>query len=459
MPPAPRKPVGWSEGPSFPRFIQAGLAARLLSINPPRSILLRARHVVPVASPVLPDGALRIAGNRLRWVGPWPDAQPGADEEVIDLGDAILLPGLVNAHCHLDYTDLLGQLAPPRTFPDWIKSILAAKSSWTEADFVRSWLHGARQLLDHGTTTVANIEAQPHALALLRESTPLRIHSFLELTGVRLRREPASILDEAEALLDSLPPHPGGVGISPHAPYSTVPELLRLSAERARRRGWRLTTHLAESREEFDMFMYRRGPMYEWLRHQRPDDDCGQGSPIQHAARHGLLGPDFLAVHVNYLWDDDARLLAHHGTSVVHCPRSHAYFRHQRFPGQCLAAAGVNLCLGTDSLASTRLGIGTRPELSLFAEMAELAARDDTVDPAELVRRATLNGAIALGLDHELGTLQPGLLADLCAIPGRVGDADVHDAIVHHRGPVTTTWIGGAPAAHAPGSAITPQHA
>ena len=107
---------------------------------------------------MLADGAVRLSGSRLRWVGQWSEAQPDADEQVIDLGDAILLPGLVNAHCHLDYTDLLGQLAPPRAFPDWIKSILAAKSSWSEADFVRSWLHGARQLLNHGTTTVANIE-------------------------------------------------------------------------------------------------------------------------------------------------------------------------------------------------------------------------------------------------------------------------------------------------------------
>lgn len=432
--------------------------ARLLSINTPRSILLRARHVVPVATPVLHDGAVRICGPRIQWVGPWVEAQPEADEQVVDLGDAILLPGLVNAHCHLDYTDLLGQLAPPRVFSDWIKSILAAKSSWSDEDFVRSWLHGAQQLLAYGTTTVANIESLPHALALLRESTPLRIHSFLELTGVRIRRDASSLLDEAEAVLDSLPPHPGGVGLSPHAPYSTLPELLRRAAERARRRGWRLTTHLAESREEFDMFMYRRGPMFDWLHSQRPDDDCGLGSPVQHAARNGLLGPDFLAVHVNYLWDDDARLLAHHGASVVHCPRSHAYFRHQRFPGQTLAAAGVNLCLGTDSLASTRVGAGPRPGLSMFAEMAELTSHDTTVDPAEIVRRATLNGAIALGLDHELGTLQPGLLADLCAIPGRVRDEDVHDAIIHHRGPVTTTWIDGKPAFHLSTPELAPQH-
>jgi 5-methylthioadenosine/S-adenosylhomocysteine deaminase len=100
----------------------------------------------------------------------------------------------------------------------------------------------------------------------------------------------------------------------------------------------------------------------------------------------------------------------------------------------------------------------TEFRLAMFAEMAELTSHDTTVDPAEIVRRATLNGAIALGLDHELGTLQPGLLADLCAIPGRVSDEDVHDAIIHHRGPVTATWIDGKPAVHLPTPDLAPQH-
>lgn len=194
------------------------------------------------------------------------------------------------------------------------------------------------------------------------------------------------------------------------------------------------------------MFMFRRGPMHDWLHGQRPDSDCGLGSPIQHAARNGLLGPDLLAVHVNYLWDDDARILAQHGVSVVHCPGSHAYFRHQRFPAEILAAAGVNLCLGTDSLASTRTQPGVRAQLSMFAEMAGLAAHDTTIDSAEILRRATIHGARALGLEHEIGSLGPGLLADFCVIAARATHDDVHDAIVHHEGTASATWIGGVPA-------------
>lgn len=410
--------------------------------------------MVPVHGPPIPDGAIRFADGRIQWIGPWREATPSRHESIVDAGDNILLPGLVNAHCHLDYTHLLGLLAPPRAFPDWIKAILAAKASWSDADFEQSWLDGAAQLLRHGTTTVANIETQGMALARLRATTPLRLHSFLELTGVRQRQPAASLVGNAEQRLLALPPHRGEVGLSPHAPYSTLPEILFLSAATARRHHWRLTTHIAESKEEFEMFMYRRGPMHDWLHSQRPDSDCGIGSPVQHAARHGLLGPDFLAVHVNYLWDDDARLLATSGSSVVHCPRSHAYFRHQRFPFDQLQAAGVPVCLGTDSLASTRIPPGTRPELSLFSEMAAFAAHDSTVAPARILEMATLRGAQALGSGQRLGSLQPGFEADFCLIPDPAAGTTPEEAILHHTGPVLATWIAGRPVWCSPGGPI-----
>ena len=143
--------------------------------------------------------------------------------------------------------------------------------------------------------------------------------------------------------------------LSPHAPYSTLPELLRLSAEIARERNWRITTHVAESEQEFEMFMHARGKMFDWLqRNERDNSDCGLGSPVAHLARNGLLGENLLAIHVNLLAPGDAELLGEHQVHVVHCPRSHDYFRHPPFPRRQLADAGVNLCLGTDSLSTVR---------------------------------------------------------------------------------------------------------
>ena len=407
-------------------------------------MILRARHLVPVSHPPVEDGALEIHGDRIVRAGRWADIRSGS-KDVVDLGEVILLPGLVNAHAHFDYTDLAGQLSPPRSFPDWIKSILAAKAQWTDDDFATSWKSGAHQSLASGTTTVANIETLPHRVAALRESSPLRIHSFLEMTGVRARREPSELVASAIEALQGWNVTRGGAGLSPHAPYSTQPELLRQAAEAARHHRLRLTTHLAESREEFEMFMYRRGAMHEWLRGQRPDDDCGLGSPVRHAALHGLLGPDFISVHVNHLWNDDAPLLGNSGSHVVHCPRSHAYFKHQRFPADELLQAGVNLCLGTDSLASVRIKPGGSPQLSMFDEMAAHAACDATISPAEILTRATRNGAIALGLQGHIGVLAAGALADFCVIPDRSSGRDLMESIVHHPGKVRATWIGGSP--------------
>ena len=402
--------------------------------------------MVPVAAPPIPDGAVWISGHQIRAVGSWSEIREipkAAQGPVTDLGEAAVFPGLVNAHCHLDYTAMTGLLMPPREFPDWIKGILTLKSQWTDSEFADSWLLGARQQLETGTTTVANIETRAHQLAGLRAATPLRIFSFLEMTGIRSGREPERILDEAMEILKSLPPNRGGVGLSPHAPYSTSPELLRVVADAARRDGWRITCHVAESEPEFDMFMYRRGSLFSWLENQRPNADCGLGSPVQHLHRYGLLDAPLLAVHVNCLWGDDARRLAARGASVVHCPRSHAYFSHPRFQREALTEAGVPICIGTDSLASTRASRDGAPVLSLIDELRTLASDDPGLSPRRMLAEVTVNPARALGLKSVLGELSTGALADLLVIPHGGSVSTVEEALIHHRGSVGATMIGG----------------
>lgn len=406
-------------------------------------MLLRARVVLPLTAPPVEDGAVLVFQDRLQAVGRFADLRAHTTGPVQDLGDVVLLPGLVNAHCHLDYTHLAGRLAPPRTFPDWIKSILAAKSEWNFSDFAVSWLAGARQLMASGTTTVANIESVPELLTDCRASTPLRVYSFLEMTGVRSGRDPGSILGEALHLARTIRSGTGEFGLSPHAPYSTTPVLLQMTAEWARQGGWRTTTHVAESQAEFDMFMYRRGPMFEWLESQRPMNDCGLGSPVQHLERCGLLGPTHLAVHVNYLWHGDAGRLARAGAHVVHCPSSHTYFGHRRFPLEELTEAGVNVALGTDSLASTRPIRGRIPTLSLFDELREFLAQDPSIAPLRGLEMVTLHAARALGLTGLAGELAESSWADLIAIPFAGPVPQAVEAVVGHRGPVVASLIAG----------------
>ncbi len=407
-------------------------------------MILRARTILPVSSPPIENGAILISGNRIRAVGSWPDLPSSPDEKVLDLGEVILLPGLINAHCHLDYTDMAGDLPPPKTFTDWIPLITAAKTAWSYSEYAHSWLHGAHMLLKTGTTTVADIEAMPDLLPETWDATPLRVFSFLEMTGIRAKRDPKDILREALEKIDSLTHARCSAALSPHAPYSTLPQLLRLSAGLARKKKWRLCTHIAESAEEFEMFRHARGKMFDWLkRNERNNTDCGLGSPVQHFARHKMLGENLLAIHVNYLARGDAALLGRHRVNIVHCPRSHDYFRHAPFLRERLANAGANLCLGTDSLATTRKIGKQKPELNMFEEMRQLATADKTIAPFEILRMATMNGARALGLAGQAGELAKGAIADLIVIPDAGKPADVYETVLAHAGNVKASMIDG----------------
>ena len=408
------------------------------------STVLRARLVLPISGPPIDNGAVVVGEGLVQAAGRWRDLSGVRRERVIDLGEVVLLPGLVNAHCHLDYTDMAGMLPPLKSFPEWIKSILALKAAWTYSDFAQSWVRGAQMLVQTGTTSVADIEAVPELLPEAWEATPLRVHSFLEMTGVRSRQAPEAIMEEMTAKAASLPVGRCRVGLSPHAPYSTTPALLRLCASAITQRPWRLAMHVAESPAEFKMFTEACGPMFDWLRRSDRDmSDCGLGSPVAHLERCGLLTDRLMAVHVNHLAPGDKELLSLRRVSVVHCPRSHRYFNHQRFPLDALAQAGVNLCLGTDSLATVLKGPRDQVELNLFAEMQALTRSDPGLAPETIIQMATVNGARALGRAGELGQLSPGAAADLVALDCAPKLREVGEAVVHWPGQVRASMIGG----------------
>jgi cytosine/adenosine deaminase-related metal-dependent hydrolase len=403
-------------------------------------MILRARTVVPVSRRPIADGAVEILRGRIVRVAPWREFSDTKRKHAVDLGDVALLPGLINAHCHLEYTGLAGEFLPPKHFSDWLKLIVAAKGLRSDADFAEAWRKGARQLLRSGTTSVADVAA---LAKILPQPSPLRVIAFLEMTGVRSKRPPREIVSDAARKIKSLRATHHAAGFSPHAPYSTTPELLRLTAQTARRQRWRVTTHVAESVEEFEMFTEARGRMFDWLSSQRDCSDCGHGSPVQQLARAGLPGPNFLAVHANCLAPGDAALLARKKTSVVHCPRSHSFFSHPKFPFKELASAGVNVCLGTDSLASMEARRKEVPELNMFSEMRAFARKHRDTPPGVVLRMATLSGAQALGLAGRAGEISPGAAADLIALPCHEKLADIYEAVMHHCGDVAASLIAG----------------
>ncbi len=345
-------------------------------------MILRARWVVDRSLCLHEHAWVDTATNR---VG---QRTPGR-KPVVDLGDSILMPGLVNAHCHLDYTDFRGRIPAQKSFVDWILRIVRLKKSWTRRQFTRSIQHGLDEALGFGTTAMANWICSPGTMKGLRPR-PMRITWLWEQIAYR-----------GEDVFDAWKVWPAHcarfsplwlAGIAPHAPYTCSRDIIRQAEEWSARRRRPWSMHVAESRDEDAMFRRECGPMFRLFEQGGRDmRDCGNSSPFQFLQSQPLhRTAPLLLVHANHIGPGDFRFLKP-PVSIVHCPRAHAYFRHRRFPLEQLRARGVNICLGTDSLASNE-------DLSMFGEMRRCASVYPRMAPREIVRMATLNGARALGM-------------------------------------------------------------
>lgn len=373
----------------------------------------------------LKDGAIRVEAHSIVDAGPAGQIAPRQGETVLNLGQAVLAPGFVNAHCHLDYTCFRGSITRSTSFTEWIKSINALKRQFTPEEFLQSITDGARMLVESGTTSVANIAAFPELMPHLPDMQ-LRVWWFMELMDVRSRLNNDEALQGALDFFDRRPGRLSKYGLSPHAPYTTSIELYRLAKRCSQETGMLFTTHIAESVEEHEMFVHARGPLYDFLEKLgRDNSDCGHGSPLSHLIEHGVLTSSCLAVHLNYLEDYDLTALAQSGASVIHCPKCHTYFGHNPFPMKDLRAAGINICIGTDSLASNN-------SLDMRSEIREARNFNPGISDRDWMAMGTLNGALALGERGHLGQISPGAWADLAAYPWD-GVADPYTAVIESR--------------------------
>ena len=386
-----------------------------------------------MAGEALLGGRVRIREERIVEVGPHLTALPG--ESVMDLKDQILLPGLINAHCHLDYTSFKGAIFQKKNFAAWIKTINGLKANFSGADFLQSIDKGFDLLAQSGCTTVFNIEAFPELL-LRMPRPPLRTWWFLELIDLRNRLGSDDVLLGALSFFEKHPDWLGGFGLSPHAPYTASIELYRLAKRCSDQLKMPWTTHLAESIEEQEMFLYGKGPLHEFLGSLgRENSDCGQGSALSHLLDFGALSPACILVHLNYLQEYDWQALRENRYSIVHCPRCHAYFNHGRFPLERLQETGANICLGTDSLASN-------DQLDLRAEIRMAQHHYPQVTSREWLQMITVNPAEAIGLPGQLGVIQPHALADLVAFPS-AQNSDPYATVVRSEEEPTFVMING----------------
>ena len=327
-------------------------------------MIYRARHLVTMDGPPVENGAVAVREEFIAAAGPWVDVQeqfPG--ESVTDLGEVTLLPGFINAHCHLDYSTLRNAILPPASFSEWVGRINALKRTLDAEDYLAAIARGFAESARWGTTTILNIESFPELMWKM-PPPPLRTWWFYEMIDVRRVIPTEELVAGALFFFQEMAQGQGpaqwhgGSGLSPHAPYTASAELYRLARDCARQNGMPWTTHLGESADEQEMFVHGRGPLYRFLAGLgRPMRDCGHGhSALATLTASGCLGPECIAVHLNDWEEEDFTLVAPGGPlagmTVVHCPLSHRYFRHRAFPLERLRASGVNVCVGTDSPAS-----------------------------------------------------------------------------------------------------------
>jgi len=388
---------------------------------------LRARIVYPVAAPPFEDGMVCVEAGEISSWGRW-DGRPA-----VDLGDVVLMPGLINAHCHLDYSVMRGAIFPNSSFTQWIRRINDLKQMLSDEDYLESIAAGFRALLANGTTSVFNIEAFPELMVRM-PPPPIRTWWFYEMMDVRNRFHTEDVVAGAFRFFEG---KSGGFGLSPHAPYTASQELYRQARFCSEKFGMPLMTHLAESDEEFEMFRHARGPLSDFLKGLgRNLSDAGGQSPVARLIAGDALPDGALLTHMNEIEETDWELLRGRRFSIIHCPCCHEYFGRARFPIERFLKEGLNLCLGTDSLASNR-------GLNLFAEMRCLSHKNPWLSAGELIEFVTRNSARAIGQAGRLGEISDGSAADLIALPYSGSPADAAEAIVHHARPVEWVMIGG----------------
>jgi cytosine/adenosine deaminase-related metal-dependent hydrolase len=392
----------------------------------------RARLVLPVNAPPIPGGVVRVRGNRIVGVG------VDADGPVTDLGDVILMPGLINAHCHLDYTAMRGAILQQASFAGWIRRINDLKRTMSDEDYLASIAAGFAELARFGTTSVLNIESFPELMTRM-PPPPLRTWWFFEMLDVRSRIHTEDVVAGALAFFEGRAGWKGGFGLSPHAPYTTSLALYSLSRTCCEKYGMPFMTHLAETDEEHAMFAAGSGPLAQFLRGLgRGMSDTGHSGPVAHLLENDVLPDGAILTHMNVLDDRDWRALERRKGRffVVHCPNCHAYFGRPPFPFDRLRAAGIGVCLGTDSLASNRA-------LNMFAEMRRFRETSPHVPADEILRMVTTTPAAALGKPGELGELSPGALADMIAVPFDGPSEAASDAVIDHAGSIAWVMVDG----------------
>ena len=400
-------------------------------------IRYRADWLLPIAGEPIPSSWIALDRGRIVALGRPND---GGGPGVVDLGRAAVLPGLVNAHTHLELSHLRQALPRTERFIDWVRALIRRRRELPDdadpriLDAARRAIHEARAA---GTALVGDVTNTLVTVPLLADAAMPAV-VFYELLKFD-EREPADCVHRARQKLDALPPRSDvRTSLAPHAPYSVAPLLFRaIRADLDRHPFQPTTVHLAESAEEVQFLKTGEGPWREllealgvWTNDWKPPGV----SPVAYLAGAGFLDRRVLVVHGVQCGAADLERLAAIGCTMVACPRSNRYVGVGSPPLEAFYRSGVAVAFGTDSLASVE-------DLSVFGELAEARRIAPAVSARRLLESATLSGARALGFEGELGSIEPGKRAALIAVPLPEASADVEEYLVSGIEPGGIRWL------------------
>ena len=373
---------------------------------------LLARWVFPVDQPPIERGVVEIVDGVISSVTP---LNGQSDDETVDLGNTAIIPGLVNAHAHLEFSSLDSPIEPALPFTDWIGRLLAHRRERTGSlpEFIRAGVHEAAA---SGTSLVGDIVTGDWSSGCVPHDGP-SVVAFRELIGFLPEQIAPQLEIARQHIADCRAANEAGHGrllpaISPHAPYSVCPDLFHGLVDLARTEEVPLCIHLAETQAELELLKSGSGEFFEMLTRfdlWRDGTIPKYSRPMDYLKPLGEL-PNALIAHGNYLADDEIDFLASRpNIATVFCPRTHAFFGHSNHPWERLLDAGATVCIGTD-------GRSSNPDYSLWTELKFLARSSAADRMPQILEAGTLRGAIALGRGKKTGTITPGKRADLTAI-------------------------------------------
>lgn len=398
--------------------------------------MYRAGWILPIATPPQRDGWVLTKDGVVIDLGvgeaPVRSSQP-EPVEVIDLGDAAIMPGLVNAHTHLELSWMRDRVPPGGSMPEWASRLMALRRT-VSRDPSEPIADAVREVRAAGTSLVGDVTNTLAAYDLLADSE-LGGAVFREVLGFSAQN-PEQIVADAEAEIQALMPLEWlRASAVPHAPYSVSPALFRAIAAAAGARV--ISVHLGESEEEIRFLRDGTGAWRELLGRLGVWTDAWQPpgcGPVEYLERLGLLTPRLIAVHGTQLDVHALARLAQAGATIVACPRSNRWTGAGAPPVERFYASGVRVAIGTDSLASVE-------DLNVFGELAALRQLAPGLPAARLLESATIHGAAALGFESDYGTIAPGKRADLIAVRVPRDVEDVEEYLLTGIEPDAIRWL------------------